>query len=66
MEIEYYTQKFLYNIQDSKLINRNSELNFTLGMKSCHFNKKQTKQKFEEWGQNALKITMFYKKINDN
>ncbi len=48
MEIEHCAQTFLYNIQDSKLINKNNELNFILGMKSCHFNRNQTKQRFEE------------------
>jgi hypothetical protein len=55
-------------MQDSKIINRNNELNFTLGMKSCHFTRNQTYQ-IERWRQcknnNVLHEIDENKKIND-
>jgi len=48
METKHNIQTFLYDMQDSKIVNINNELNFTLGMKSCQSTKNQTDQ-IEKW-----------------
>jgi hypothetical protein len=35
METKHNTQTFFYDMQDSKIVNKNIEFNFTLHMKTC-------------------------------
>jgi hypothetical protein len=60
------TRKTKFNVFLSKKKHGSLEMFEFAQFKSCHFNRNQTKQRFEEWGGNALKITMFYKKIDGN
>jgi hypothetical protein len=45
METKHNTQKILSNMQDSNVVNKNNEFNFTLRMKSYHFTRNQTNQR---------------------
>jgi hypothetical protein len=62
METKHNTQTFIYDMWDSKVINRNNEVTFTFDMKSCHFIRNQIDQKM---GWRRCKTTMFCMKIDD-
>jgi hypothetical protein len=58
MEIEHCTQTFFYDMQNSKFVSKNSELNFTHSMKCCHFNMNVIKH----ITYSRSEVDMFYKK----